>query len=237
MTNLKHKNWALVRETIRWLTGYLKGLRFSLVLTSVAGILNVCIGLFFVWVSKQLIDIASRAIEGNMLQYIILLVGAIAAQILLSSWRSRLEMQTDIIFKNKVRHKLFSRLMITTWSGKESFHSGEAVNRIEEDVRVAAEGVCRSFPAVIVTSFQFIAAFIFLGTMNAQLAWILVFIMPIFLVLSKFYVKRTRRFTKEIRDLEGDVQSHIQEKLQHKVLIQTLGQNEWITGKLGHIQS
>ena len=48
----------MVRETIRWLVGYLKGLRFSLVLTSVAGILNVCIGLFFVWVSKQLIDIA-----------------------------------------------------------------------------------------------------------------------------------------------------------------------------------
>ena len=58
--------------------------------------------------------------------------------------------------------------MISTWSGKESFIA-EAVNRIEEDVRVAAEGVCRSFRGNRY-SFQFIAAFIFLGTMNAQLA-------------------------------------------------------------------
>lgn len=236
MTDLNH-NWKLIRKITRWLFGYLHGLRFRLVLTSFMGIMSVCAGLFFVWVSKQLIDIASRSIEGNMMHYTLLLIGTIAIQIILSAWKGRLEMQTDIIFKNKVRHKLFSHLMISTWSGKESFHSGDAVNRIEEDVRVAAEGVCKSLPAVIVTCFQFVAAFVFLSSLNAQLAWILVIIMPIFLFSSKVYVKRTRRYTKEIRDLESEVQSHVQEKIQHKVLIQTLGQNEWITGKLAYIQS
>jgi len=199
--------------------------------------LNVCAGLFFVWISKQLIDIATRSIEGNMVHYIVLLIATMVGQIILSALKNRLEAENDIYFKNRWRYKLFSRLMDSIWNGKESFHSGDAVNRIEEDVRVVAEGICKSLPAVIVTSFQFLAAFLFLAKLNAQLAWTLIFIMPVFLILSKIYVKRMRRFTEEIRNLDSRVQSHIQEKLQYKVLIQTLGQNIPVTAKLNSIQS
>lgn len=224
-------------NSIRQIGRYLSGIHFRILLISSAGILNVCAGLFFVWISKQLIDIATRSIEGNMAHYIVLLIATMVGQIILSALKNRMEAENDIYFKNRWRYKLFSRLMDSTWNGKESFHSGDAVNRIEEDVRVVAEGICKSLPAVIVTSFQFLGAFLFLTRLNAQLAWTLIFIMPVFLVLSKIYVKRMRRFTEEIRNLDSRVQSHIQEKLQYKVLIQTLGQNIPVTTKLNSIQS
>lgn len=224
-------------NSIRQIGRYLSGIRFRILLISLAGMLNVCAGLFFVWISKQLIDIATRSIEGNMVHYIVLLIATMVGQIILSALKNRLEAENDIYFKNRWRYKLFSRLMDSIWNGKESFHSGDAVNRIEEDVRVVAEGLCKSLPAVIVTSFQFLAAFLFLAKLNAQLAWTLIFIMPVFLILSKIYVKRMRRFTEEIRNLDSRVQSHIQEKLQYKVLIQTLGQNIPVTAKLNSIQS
>ncbi|RNC64565.1 ABC transporter ATP-binding protein [Proteiniphilum sp. X52] len=227
----------MIVDSIRQLLKYLQGIRFRIVLNSLAGILNVCAGLFFVWVSKQLIDIATRSMEGNMTHYIVLLIATMCSQILLSVLKNRLETETDIYFKNKWRHNLFSHLMISAWNGKESFHSGDAVNRIEEDVRVVAEGICKSVPAVIITSFQFLGAFLFLSKLNTRLAWTLIFIMPLFLVLSKVYVKRMRRFTKEIRNLDSQVQSHIQEKLQYKVLIQTLAQNIPVADKLDAIQS
>lgn len=227
----------MIRNAIQSLRKYLWGIRFRILLNSLAGILNVCAGLFFVWISKQLIDIATRSIEGDMTHYIVLLIATMAGQIILSALKNRLETETDIYFKNKWRFKLFSHLMASTWNGKDSFHSGDAVNRIEEDVRVVAEGVCKSLPAVIITSFQFLAAFLFLSKLNMQLAWTVIFIMPVFLILSKVYIKRMRRFTEEIRTLDGHVQSHIQEKLQYKVLIQTLEQNAPITDKLDFIQS
>jgi len=227
----------VIVNNIRQILKYLQGIRFRIVLNSLAGILNVCAGLFFVWVSKQLIDIATRSIEGNMTHYIVLLIATMCSQIILSVLKNRLETETDIYFKNKWRHKLFSHLMISKWNGKESFHSGDAVNRIEEDVRVVAEGICKSLPAVIITSFQFLAAFLFLSKLNTQLAWTLIFIMPVFLILSKVYIKRMRRFTEEIRNLDSQVQSHIQEKLQYRVLIQTLAQNIPVSDKLDTIQS
>ena len=221
---------------LHWLHENIRGFRFRIILSSVIGMVSIVSGLFFIWISKQLIDIASHAIEGNIKHYIFLLIGTIILQALLSAWKGRLETETETDLKNKVKYNLFSHLMISTWSGKESFHSGDAVNRIEEDVRVVGEGLCRSLPSVVVTIFQFLAAFIFLIKLNAQLAWTLIFIMPLFLILSKLYIKRTHRYTKEIRGLESDVQSHIQEKIQHKVLIQTLNQNKTMSGKLRDIQ-
>lgn len=227
----------MIINSIRWIQKYLTGIRFRVLLNSLTGILNVCAALLFVWLSKQLIDIATHADEGNMTHYIVLLIATMGSQIILSVLKGRLEAETDIRFKNKLRYALFSHLMISTWNGKESFHSGDAVNRIEEDVRVVAEGVCKSLPSVIVTSFQFVAAFIFLSQLNMQLAWTVIFVMPIFLILSKVYIKRMRRYTEEIRKLDSHVQSHIQEKIQHKVLIQTLEQNLPVAAELESIQS
>ncbi len=76
--------------------------------------LNVCAGLFFVWISKQLIDIATRSIEGNMVHYIVLLIATMVGQIILSALKNRLEAENDIYFKNRWRYKLFSRLMLST---------------------------------------------------------------------------------------------------------------------------
>ena len=66
-----------VKIYIDWLRRKMRGIRLRIVLSSVVGILNVCAGLFFVWVSKRLIDIATRSVEGEMKYYIVLLVGVI----------------------------------------------------------------------------------------------------------------------------------------------------------------
>lgn len=211
--------------------------RQQIALSSLLGILDVSAVLLFVWASKQLIDIATRSAEGNMKPYIALLIGTICLEILLSTWKNRLESQTDILFKNKMRYNLFSQLMFSSWNGKDRFHSGDTVNRLEEDVRVVAEGICKSLPTVVVTCFQFLAAFLFLSKLNSQLAWAVVFIMPIFLLFSKIYIKRMRRLTKDVRNTDSHVQSHIQEKLQHKILIQTLEQNKSVTDRLDFLQS
>ncbi len=211
--------------------------RPQIVLSSLLGILDVSAALLFVWTSKQLIDIATHTAEGNMKYYITLLIGTICVEILLSAWKNRLESQTDIQLKNKLRYDLFSQLMLSAWNGKDRFHSGDAVNRLEEDVRIVAEGICKSLPSVIVTGFQFLAAFLFLGKLNSQLAWIIVFIMPVFLLFSKIYINRMRRLTKDVRNTDSHVQSHIQEKLQHRVLIQTLEQNKSVTDRLDFLQS
>lgn len=226
-----------VKQYICWLWNQMRDVRNRIAMSGIVGIIEVGTGLSFVWISKQLIDIATRTTEGNMQFHIALLIGTMCLQIILSSWKNRLESLTEIRLKNKLRYNLFSQLMYSSWNGKERFHSGDVVNRLEEDVRIVSDGLSKSLPMVIVTLFQFLAAFLFLSRLNSQLAWIIVFIMPVFLLLSKVYVKRMRNLTKNVRNTDSRVQSHIQEKLQHKVLIQILEQNKPVSDKLDILQA
>jgi len=225
-----------VRKDIHWLWNVSKDARSGIALNGVIGVLRICASLLFVWVCKQLIDIASRVIDGNMVHYAVFLVVVVVIELLLSAWSHRLENGNDIRLKNKLRHALFSHVMLSRWDGKEHFHSGDVINRIEEDVRQVSETLCKTLPSVIVVCFQMAAAFLFLTRLNARMAWVMVFIMPVFLLLSKFYMKRMRRLTKEIRTTDSRVQSHIQEKVQHKVLIQTLTQHSVVAQKLSSFQ-
>ena len=226
----------MTRKDIRWLWSASQHIRSRIILSSVVGVLHVCASLLFVWTCKQLVDIATRVSHGNLWHYTVLLIATVAAELFFSTWRIWLENRNDIRLKNKLRYRIFSRLMQGRWDGKERFHSGDVLNRLEEDVRVTVDALCSSFPAVWITGFQLLAAFIFLTRLDSRLAWVLLLIMPVFLVTSKFYMKRMRRLTKSIRTTDSHIQAHMQEKLQHKTLIQTFEQEPAMLGKLELLQ-
>lgn len=226
-----------LKQYIDWFWNAIKGNRLRIALSSIAGILDVCSSLLFVWACKQLIDIATNTVQGNMLHYAILFIVSIVLQIFFSTCYNRLEGLNDAQLKIKLRYNLFSYLMTSAWDGKEQFHSGDTVNRLEEDVRLVSESMSKVLPSVVITCFQMTTVFILLCILNSRLALIIAAVMPLFLLLSKVYMKRMRHLTKEVRNTDGEVQSHMQEKLQHKTLIQTLGQSEAVTDKLQLLQT
>lgn len=225
-----------LKQLILWLGKAVQGMLWSVLCSSLIGILRVCVLLLFVWTCKQLIDVASHVSDGNMGHYTVLLIVVAILELLLSTWYNYQINRNDIRLKNKLRYNLFSHMMLSSWNGKERFHSGDVLNRIEEDVRLIAEAFSRTVPSVFVVSFQLVTAFIFLSYLDARMAWVIIFIMPAFFLLSKFYMKRMRRLTKEIRTTDSLIQAHTQEKIQYKILIQTLGQNHTVTSQLGALQ-
>ncbi|MFV0417417.1 MAG: ABC transporter ATP-binding protein [Dysgonomonas sp.] len=226
-----------LKQHVYWSWNAIGGLRLSILLNSIIGILRVFVSLSFIWICKQLIDIASHTIDGNIGYYTFLLIISVIIELLFSAWNNSLEKKNDIRLKNKLRHELFTHTMLSIWNGKERFHSGDILNRMEEDVRLISEVLCKILPSVIVICFQLFTAFLFLTRLDIQMAWVMIFIMPIFLLLSKLYMKKMGYLTKIIRTSDSQIQSHIQEKIQNKILIQTLGQNSIVVDKLSFLQN
>ena len=159
-----------------------------------------------------------------------------AMQLLLSAARSRLTAQTEIRLRNELRRKLFVHLMDSRWNGQETYHSGDVLNRLEEDVSTITNALCSTVPAVFITVVQFGGALFFLSRLDVRLAGILLFIMPVALLFSKGYVRKMRRMTREIRETDSHIQSHLQENLQHRILIRTLEYTEKTIDKFANIQ-
>ncbi len=211
-----------ISNCLIWLWNASAGFRAAIAGCALAGTLNVGVSLFFVYVCKHLIDIATGVSEDSLHAFIACLVISLAMQLLLSVVRSRLAARTEIRLRNELHRQLFVHLMGSCWSGRDTLHTGDMLNRLEEDVVTITDALCRTIPAVLVTLVQLGGALWFLSLLDLRLAGILVFIMPVALLLSKGYVRKMRRMSRAIRDTDSLIQSHMQENLQHRILMQTL---------------
>ena len=88
-----------------------------------------------------------------------LLLGLYLLELGLNLWMGWIENHTEIVVENGLRHRLYSHLMRANWEEWERFHSGDVLNRLEEDVRIVADTLSRSVPQLITTSVQVLAAF------------------------------------------------------------------------------
>lgn len=206
---------------IRYIYGLTREFRGRIAFSASAGIVRVVTGLVFVWLSKRAVDLATGYSSGNLLFCVVGLVSALAIELICSALGNRTTDLSEADLKNKLQERLFSRLMNSTWTGIEKYHSGDVLSRLTEDSRVASECLCRTLPTVIIAIFQLIGAFLFLWYFSPLLAIILVIILPLFLMFGKIFFKKMKVLTKRIRDIESRLQEKMQESLQHRILLIT----------------
>ena len=224
------------RECINYLWKASGGVRGRVAVCSLFGGLHVAASLAFVWVCKRLIDAVTLGNDVPLTWLIVAMAGCMLAQTLLTALETRVMNHADILLKNRLRHRIFSGLMESRWDGKESFHTGDSLNRVMEDVRVIGESVTKSVPAVLVSAAQFVAAFFFLFSMNRDLAWVIPGLLLAMLLVSRGYIVRMRKLTRDIRTTESSMQSLMQESLQHRIVIHTLEKTPYVTDNLADQQ-
>lgn len=226
-----------IKQCAKWLWKASEGFRMPVMSCALAGAVHVSISLLFVFVCKHLIDIATKTSGGELGTYIGWMIGCMVAQLFLSVTRSRLISRTEIKLRNDLHNRLFVHLMESRWNGRETFHSGDILNRIETDTASVTDTICGTVPTVFVTLVQLGGALFFLSRLDMRLAGILVFIMPIALLVSKSYVRKMRRMSREIRDTDSRIQSHLQENLQHRIIVRTLEYTRQAVAKLTSLQT
>ena len=226
-----------INECIKWLWAVSKGFRLPVVFCALTGALNVSVSLCFVFVCKHLIDIATGISDDALGTYIGWMAGCMLLQLLLSVVRSRLTNRAEIKLRNALHNRLFVHLMKSCWNGRETFHTGDMLNRIEADTVSVTDAVCRTVPSVFVTFVQLVGALYFLSMLDIRLTGILVFIMPVALLFSKSYVRKMRRMSREIRETDSRIQSHLQENLQPRIIVRTLEHTGNAVERLSGLQS
>lgn len=223
-------------STLRWIWRAAKGSRRAITLKAVAGMAYVGASLLFVWVSKRLVDGVTGETTDTIAWPIALLIGSLILQLALAVVENRLGNINVARLKNRLRQRLFTAVLTSRWDGRERLHTGDVMNRLEEDVRLTAETICKNLPDAFVTSVQLASASTFLLLLDRRLALLLPVIMLFALVASKRYLKRTRRLTHDIRSSESEIQSLMQENLQHRVLVRTLERTDNVINRLADKQ-
>lgn len=217
--------------TALWMYRQTSGYRIPVSASVLLGVIRIAASLSFIWISKEMIDMAVRS-DGSLAKYALLLVSALVVEILCSVAQGYINVRAEAGIRNSLRSRVFDRALNARWNGKERWHTGDVVNRLEEDVRVIADTLCHLVPGALVTMVQLVAAFVFLWTMNPVLAWVILCILPVFMVLAAIMARRIKKLTTEIRKSDSQVQSVLQESLQRRIVIMALGRMEYVMNRL-----
>ena len=226
-----------VRQILRWLWRAWRGNRLQAGLNAALGLVGVAVSLSQVWAVQHAIDVAAHTVEGS-LYWAVALMGALIlcdfALHIASIWVRNI---LGIRAQNRMQQRMLDRILRSEWHGKERFHSGDVINRLEGDVGNVVGFLTETIPSTLSVLALFLGAFFYLFSMDAFLAVLIIVMLPIFILVSKVYIKQMRKLTRKVRDSDSKVQSVLQETVQNRMLIKTLESDSFMVGKLENTQS
>ena len=222
---------------VRWLYVHSKGARWQLTANVLLGTVNVALNMAFILVCKHLVDIATGVAEGSLLTWSIWAGTIMVSRLAVSAINVRIENLVNSRMNFAIRAELYGNLMQAEWLGKEKRHSGDVINRLEQDVTKVTDVICSDVPQIFTTLVQMVAAVVILCTMDWRLAVLLVLITPLFMLFSKLFFRKMRRMTLGIRESESKIQSHLQESLRHRVMIRSMEGESRMIDRLDSLQS
>ena len=226
-----------VRQIGQWLWTVWQGNRLQAFLNATLGLLGVGISLLTVWAMQRAIDIASGYREGSIYGAVGIMAGLILVDFAIGISRVWIKNILGIKARNRMQQHTLARLLRSEWRGREAMHSGDVINRLETDVNHIITFLTETLPSTVSTIALFIGAFAYLMQMDKWLALITVGILPIFILLSRFYISKMRQLTRKVRESDSHVQSILTETMQHRTLIKTMEADEQMLGRLEDTQS
>ena len=225
------------KQLLRWLWRSTSYNRLQALLNVIIGLLDVAVSLAQIWAVKHAIDVASHNVEGSVIMAVGVIALLILCNFILSISSVWVRNVLGIKAQNRMQQMMLERILRSEWRGRGAMHSGDVINRLESDVVQVVNFCAETLPNAVCVFTLFVGAFFFLFSLDHLLAICIVCLFPVFLLLSKVYMGRMRRLSREVRESDSLVQSMLQESVQNRMLIKTLeGEGTMVDRLEGHHQ-
>ena len=233
----RHESKYKAGQIARWLWAAWRGNRLQAGLNATVGILGVVLSLLTVWAMQRAMDIAQGVREGSLYGAVGVMALIILCEFAVGISRVWIKNILGVRAQNRMQQQMLARLLRSEWRGREAMHSGDVINRLEQDVRQVVDFLTETLPSVVSTLLMFVGAFFYLMQMDTWLAIVTVGILPVFLVLSRYYVSQMRRLSRSVRQTDSHIQSILTETMQHRMLVKTMEADDQMLDRLDSSQA
>ena len=230
-----------MQRYVKWFFREIARFRWTFVAVLLFQVVGVAISLFYVWLSKDLVDTAVEHFQGDLQRQRIISLAIIFTLVslsrpILTAIKSYMQSRMAVSMTNSLRQRLFDEMLKTEGDVGRKYHSGDMINRMESDVSAVTNAFCAAVPNLFWAGLQFAAAFACVLYVDLRLSLILVVLLPIAAPAGKFIMKKVRKLTLSIKSSDSRIQSHIQESIQHHTLLRTLEYTDGSSQMLGELQ-
>ena len=126
--------------------------------------------------------------------------------------------------------------MDADWEEMSRYHSGDLLNRIDNDVSVVSGSVLGWMPNFITAVFRFVGAFGIILYYDRVLAVISLISAPVMLLISRTTMKKMREYIKKSREASTGVMVFNEESFHNLQVIKSFGITDYYKEKLDSVQ-
>lgn len=194
----------------------------ALALMTVADVGRALFGVAFALGSQEVIDAAvagdPRAFGRACLLQASIILGILVTLTLVRHLQERLRADLDRDWKKNLLHVLLHG----DYAGISEYHSGELLNRLNNDVRILDEGILTIVPNLAYMLTQLIAAAAVLVTKEPWFSLLLLIAGAAVFGLTTLMRRQLKGLNKRVSEAEGKVSGFIQETLEKLLMVQAM---------------
>lgn len=214
------KIWPVVKWIAEKIRTFLVALILIIILSAVLSLCRVAMAVL----TKGLID---AAVDGDLQKAVktgIYFTAAIIIQIILKGAVSLLSVRTQESMSNRIRYRLYRKLIRAKWMEYAGYHSGDIVTRLTSDVNVVVSAIVSEIPEIISQSVGLVASFIALFVFDPVLAVFAFLLGPAAILMSLLFGKKYMKIHERAQAAESAYRSYLQESMEHMLVLKTFCQ-------------
>lgn len=219
------------KQTLKWLYRHSKARLISIFLLSVLRCTLTILGVIFALTSRHVIDAAvSKDFDGFLLAAAKLVI-IILVQVGIRLLGQSIEAHVGARLNNSLRGNIFSKLLGKDYSAVASYHTGDLMTRLNNDISVISKGVLTLIPSILALVAGLCYALYSLTVLDRGFAFIFLFGGIILLLVIGAFRKVLKKTHKRIQETEAKVRSFFQETLGSLLMIKVFGIENKIADK------
>jgi ABC-type multidrug transport system fused ATPase/permease subunit len=235
----KKERWSMLREILgelKWISQYAFRYKKKILGYIVLGMVSIGTSLGIGLVTKHIFDevvaYRFRATIPFIVAYVVLQLFAIVVHAYSERKIAKIEVEVD----QEIRRNVYDQIMHADWEAMSEFHSGDLLNRVDNDVSSVSACVVGWLPGFVTRVFQFVSTLIVILYYDGTLAILALLSAPITMLASYYLSKRMRQHNKKMREISSDVMAFQEESFQNIQTIKSFGLTNLYGKKLREVQ-
>ncbi len=217
---------------LKWIFKNSKSALFPVLITCILSAVNSVSTVYLALVSRDVIDIATGDMAGNLVNTVFLLFGVIAVHFVAMFFASILKNKIHIDLSITYKRSLFPLILRKKHSEISGFHSGDLVNRLTSDVEAVVTGSVNIVPSVVSVVSKIITCIIALYILSPFIALVFLPIGALIYIGNRIFRTKFKELHKECQRTDSKVRSFMQEAFENLTVIKSFLSGESIVNRL-----
>ena len=212
------KNTAL-----RWLWNVPGKNKLNILALTVLQALHGASGVLYALLLREIVDAAVGGDHAGFRHFLLLLIGLVIVQLALRAAIRWLTELSKALLENAFKGRLLETLLHRDLLQVNAVHSGEWINRLTNDAKVAADGYVDIVPGLTGMIVKLISALVMILVLEPKFALILIAGGIVLILFTGLFRRHLKVLHKRIQEADGRLRVFLQERIGNLLMIRSFG--------------